>query len=316
VSRLRRQATDAGVITPRSAATVVPPKRYLTLARLIGAAGMVSLTVLLFWLLTDDSFRVTEARVSFEGLRYADEAAVRAHLSGLDRSPNVFRVRASEIVSELQDLPEVISAYAIVTLPADVSVHVQEREPIFIWSDGRQAWLVDREGMLFAPASFTSATAAVDGDDSASDDFEAAASESAAPEAAASGADPLFDAADSLLPTLDDWRLLDEPPNVGSHLPAADLAVTRQLLALTPELLGSRAEELWLRVDQLDGYVLHSDRGWQAIFGHYTPTLQPPEMVPHQVECLRWLLASEERQLERVRLAVSGDECGTFTRIG
>ena len=89
-----------------------------------------------------------------------------------------------------------------------------------------------------------------------------------------------------------------------------------QLLALTPELLDSRAEELWLRVDQQDGYVLHSDRGWQAIFGHYTPTLQPPELVPRQVQCLRWLLASEERQLERVRLAVTGGECGTFTRLG
>ena len=152
MSRFFRQATEAGVITPRSAVAAVPPKRYLTLARLVGAAGMISLTVLLFWLLTDDSFRVTEARVSFEGLRYADEAAVRAHLSGLDRAPNVFRVRAPEIVSQLQDLPEVSSAHATVTLPADVLVRVQEREPMFVWSDGRQAWLVDREGMLFAPA--------------------------------------------------------------------------------------------------------------------------------------------------------------------
>ena len=91
----------------------------------------------------------------------------------------------------------------------------------------------------------------------------------------------------------------------GTHLPAIDLAVMRQLLALTPELLGSRASALQLRVDEHDGYVLQSDRGWQAIFGHYTPTLQPPEVVPRQVQCLTWLLASRERQLERVRLAVS-----------
>jgi hypothetical protein len=159
---------------------------------------------------------------------------------------------------------------------------------VFTWSDGRQAWLVDREGMFFAPA----------------------------PEAAPAGAEALPDPAEPGLPTVDDWRLPDEPPTVGSNLPADDVAVMLQLLALTPEVLGSRSEELRLRVDQLDGYVLQSDRGWQAVFGHYTPTLQPPEMVPRQVQCLRWLLASEERRLERVRLAVTGGECGTFTRLG
>jgi hypothetical protein len=90
----------------------------------------------------------------------------------------------------------------------------------------------------------------------------------------------------------------------------------RQLLALTPESLGSRAGTLQLRVDEHDGYVLQSDRGWQAIFGHYTPTLQPPEVVPGQVQCLSWLLASHERQLERVRLALSENGCGTFTEVG
>ncbi len=79
---------------------------------------MVVLTAMLYWLLTDASFRVTEASVSFEGLRHADEAAVRDHLSGLEREPNVFRVRASEIVDDLHALPEVASAAATVTLPA------------------------------------------------------------------------------------------------------------------------------------------------------------------------------------------------------
>jgi hypothetical protein len=124
------------------------------------------------------------------------------------------------------------------------------------------------------------------------------------------------DAASLGLAVVEDGRLLEEPPTVGSHLPDADLEVMRQLLALTPELLGSRASSLQLRVDQRDGYVLSSDRGWQAIFGHYTPTLQPPGVVPRQVQCLRWLVASEERQLERVRLAVSDDGCGAFTRLG
>ena len=112
---------------------------------------MVALTGVLYWLLTDASFRVTASDVSFEGLRYADEAAVRDHLGGLEREPNVFRMRASEIVEDLRALPEVASAAATVTLPAHVSVRVAEREPLFTWQDGETAWLIDEQGMLFAP---------------------------------------------------------------------------------------------------------------------------------------------------------------------
>jgi cell division septal protein FtsQ len=239
---------------------------------------MLTLTLVLLWLLTDESFRVTADGVRIAGLRLADETAVREHLSGLDRAPNVFRLRMSELVGELQELPQVRAASASAMLPANISLALEEREPLFTWSDGTQTWLVDREGMLFAPGS------------------------------------PIA-IADLDLPMVEDARLTEQPPAEGSRLPAADVAVMRQLLALTPELLGSRAGSLQLRVDEHDGYVLASDRGWQAIFGHYTPTLQPPDVVPRQVQCLTWLLATDERQLERVRLAVSEDGCGTYTEL-
>ena len=83
---------------------------------------MIGLIAVLFWLLTDDAFRVTEDSVAFHGLEHADEAAVRAHLSGIDRAPNIFRVRASDIVSDVSVLPDVDAASAAVTLPATISV--------------------------------------------------------------------------------------------------------------------------------------------------------------------------------------------------
>ena len=107
-----------------------------------------------------------------------------------------------------------------------------------------------------------------------------------------------------------------EPTPEVRFLPEADLAVMRQLLALTPEMLGSSSTELRLRVDQRDGYVLESDPlGWFAIFGRYTPSVQPPQAIPGQVQCLHWLLAQEERNLVQVRLAPSDEACGTFTRL-
>ncbi len=302
------------------------------MARLVGAAGMIALTGLLYWLLTDASFRVSASSVTFEGLRYADEAALRDQLSGLERRPNVFRVRASEIASELRVLPDVASAAATVTLPARVSVRIEERQPVFTWQDGETAWLIDDEGMLFAPVPMVEAdpggasdapavpagvvsAASPEADASALPDPGPSASldpgPSTPPATAALSADP-----EAALPVVVDSRLPAAPPAIGTFLPADDVAVMRQLLALTPTSLGSRAAALQLRVDEYDGYVLSSDRGWQAVFGHYTPTLQPPSVVPRQVQCLRWLLAAEERRLERVRLAVSDDGCGTFTLFG
>jgi hypothetical protein len=281
---------------------------------------------MLFWLLTDDAFRVSEESVRFEGLAHADEAAVREHLSDLDRRPNVFRVRASSIVKELSTLTEVDAARARITLPADITVQLDERDPVFIWSNGARSWLVDEDGMLFAPADESTAQAVAEARAAAAgglEDAEAAAEEAeAAAEDEDAEADPgptEFDpalAARAALPLVEDDRLWTEEPTVGTYLPASDLAVMRLLLAVTPEVLGSQAQDLRLRVDKADGFVLKSeDRGWRALFGHYTPTIQPPDVIPAQVQCLRWLLASEERKLEQVRLALSDEACGTFTKF-
>lgn len=305
-----RPDPDAGAIVPRSAP---PPRRHHTaFARLVGAVGLITVTALLFWLLTDDAFRVTEESITFRGLAHADEAQVRARLSDIDRGPNVFRVRASEIVSELSSLIEVDAAYATVTLPAGVSVRLDERDPVFIWSNGEVAWLVDEEGMLFAPGGAVVAAdpakTAADPAETAADPAEAEPDTEAVPTAA--------EAARADLPVVEDGRLPEQTPTAGTFLSEADLVVMRQLLAITPGLLGSVSDDLYLRVDERDGYVLGSrDRGWRALFGRYTPSVQPPEAIPRQVQCLKWLLAREGRRLEQVRLALSEDACGTFTKL-
>lgn len=347
---------------PRSGPAPGSSSRQTTFARLVGAAGMIAITAVLYWLLTDTAFRVTTADVVVEGLRYSDESAVREHLAGLDRAPNALRVRTSEIVRDLGDLPAVAAADATVTLPARVSVRVEEREPIFTWSDGRTDWLVDRAGWLFAPmpiedegGTLPGAPAAMDAASAGaptdgSDDGAAAplvGSDARSPIAATippavgsgdagDGADSAPDGADSVpdgapaapgsaaqgrdarprtaLPRIDDWRERSASIVAAARLPAIDLLVVRQLLALTPDSLGSRASELTLRANDDTGYVLSSD-SWQAVFGHYTPTLRPPEDLPRQVQCLRWLLAAGEKRLDTVRLAVSTNGCGTYREL-
>jgi hypothetical protein len=71
---------------------------------------------------------------------------------------------------------------------------------------------------------------------------------------------------------------------------------------------------VYKRQTSLGGYVLESrDRAWQALFGRYTLTLQPPTIIARQVQCLQWLLATGPRRLEQVRLVAAEGRCGTYT---
>jgi hypothetical protein len=272
----------------------VEPRRRTRSARTLGAIGLVLVTATFYWLLTDQTFRITPAHVTFEGLTYADDQTVRDRLADLDRGPNAFRVRASDIVAQLSDVPELQAASAVVILPAEVRVSLDERRPIFVWRHDTQDWLVDEDGLLFAPTPFSPS----EGD------------AAAAPEAVGARA---------FLPIITDGRTPTTSPTAGarSHIPPIDLSAMRQLLAVDASMLGEESDTLQLRVDPSDGYVLESkEHAWSAYFGHYFPTLQPPEVIPRQVQCLRWLLGQGYQRLAQIRLVVSGNTCGTFIRFG
>jgi hypothetical protein len=344
VTRFVRRADRAGVIETRSAGDdEESAPSGSRVARLVGAAGLVVLTALLFWLLSDDGFRVDPADVNITGIRLADSAAVRDHISGIDRGPNVFRLRAIDIVEDLGALPEVAFARASVALPANVTVEVIEREPIFIWSNGGESWFVDGDGVLFSPrdetvvadamaaararldesVSASAAPAVVEAEEDTVEPDDPSPTTPPQPEVAVTagvtgaGPDRGADAALVALPVLLDARLVETPFVPGDRLPAIDFSVMRQLLGITPAFLGSQSNAVSLRIDERDGYVLRSeDIGWQAVFGHYRPTVQPPDVVSLQAQCLASLLASKpERRLVRVVLVPTEERCGTFETV-
>jgi hypothetical protein len=284
---------SAGTVRPRAPRAPAPTQadrrvRRARLARAVGIAGMLVSTVALWWLLSDAAFRVRPEDVDIVGTRLTAREEVLARLVGIDRAPNVLRLRAGLLLESLRAMPEVRAASLAVGLPADVRVTVEEREPIFAWSDGRASWLVDREGVLF-------------GD----------------PAAAGVATTPATGRHADALPTVTDRRLLDVPLAAGARLNPVDLAAMRQLLALEPELVGSDASELYLRIDEAAGYILTSpDQRWRAHLGHYTPTRYPPTRIPLQVQCLATLLAAEEPEVQTVWLVPSDEACGTYTETG
>ncbi len=149
------------------------------------------------------------------------------------------------------------------------------------WTSGDRSWLMDAEGVVFAPATEEEMADTGDG------------------------------ATGTRLPGIKDSRT-EAPLGIGDRLDPVSLEAVRMLGNVTPQLLHSDASALYLSLDDEDGWVLTAPRHWRAVFGHYTQTLAPPSRIPSQVQCLRSLLEDSEPEVDGVTLAVGPERCGTF----
>lgn len=251
-------------------------------SRLAAAAGLVAVSAGLYWATTDRTFAVDPTTIPITGERYTAEADIRAELDlPADKLVNIFRIPVSEIEARIEKLPAVRDATVTATLPDRVTVSVTERSPMLVWRTPAGAWLVDGTGYLFGRAD-------------AIDPAELGTGATGTP-----------------LPAVDDRRI-ESDMGLGSTVPALDLAVIRLLLTVTPEMVRSEAPELYLRMEDEQGYVLDAPGWWRAVFGPYTPVLRPPDIIPRQVQCLDGLLAGRENMVNAVTLALSDERCGTF----
>lgn len=249
----------------------------LNIWRLIGVALMLVSGAALYWLVTADDFELEPERIAISELRYTEDSLVHSTMAPwLHRGTNVFVLPAAEIERALAGLPAVAAAEVAVVLPDRLAVALVERVPVFVWRTGGRDYLVDGSGVLLREVLATEAV-------------------------------PLD------LPLVDDGRSLPEPAEAGDVLEAVDLQAVLKLGAVDPELLGSQAQWLSLAVEREDGYVLAAEpSGWRAVFGHYTPTLRPPDIIERQVQCLRSLLAAGEHDLDTIYLAPAEERCGTY----
>lgn len=262
-----------------------PVKRavvWVPWSRLAAAAGLVAVSAGLYWATTDRTFAVDPAAIPITGARYTAEAEIRERLDLPDGVlVNIFRIPVSEMEARIEQLPAVRDATVTATLPDQVAVSVTERSPMLVWRTPAGAWLVDGTGLLFSSADRVDPTQLGTG------------------------------ATGTALPAVDDRRI-DSDLTLGSTVPPLDLAVIRLLLTVTPEMLRSEAPELYLRMEDEQGYVLDAPGWWRAVFGPYTPVLRPPDIIPTQVQCLDALLNGRENLVSAVTLALSDEMCGTF----
>jgi hypothetical protein len=186
---------------------------------------------------------------------------------GLDQaSPNLFLMKSDTYQRRLRELPAVAGAEVVLSLPDVVRVRIVERAPVVVWNIGGHRFLVDRGGLLFAPA--------------------------------ASGGPG------DALPVVTDRRTASAPFDVGAQVDPVDLDAATRLAGVTPGDIGSVASELRVSIEDGDGYVIRPvGVPWIALFGVYTPSLRSPEMIPGQVRLLRSFLAGRELDVKRVTLA-------------
>ncbi len=133
-------------------------------ARLAGIGGMILVGGAMAWLTSDPAFGVDPGKIVLSGLRFTDAAAVRRSLLLESAArPATVAISTRSMEAAVEQLPTVASARVRATLPDRLTVTVIERQPILAWRVGDQAWLMDEDGVLFAPAAQATADELGDG---------------------------------------------------------------------------------------------------------------------------------------------------------
>lgn len=255
----------------------------------------------LYGLTTSPVFALDPGSIEIEGLRYTDPVVARAALELQQGThPNLFHVPTARLEAALMTVPTVRAASVRTRLPDELLVSVQERVPILRWRQTGGEWLVDVDGAVLAQAPA--------GEELPLVDDRRGTAVSAAPAAPAGPRASVVPVPASAPATL---RVTATELAPGALISSLDLEVARVLGAVTPAHLAEAGSTLALSVTDADGWVMESDSGWRAVFGHYAPESRPPGSIQGQLTCLRALLLSEKAVAD-VTLSLSDDGCGTF----
>lgn len=247
----------------------------LTPVRAGAALALLAAIGGLYGAIASDLFSARTTTVT--GNTWTSEEAILAALA-VPTGQNVFTVKTSELAGRVEQLPAVAAATVTVALPDELRVEVAERVALLAWVVDDHTYLVDADGTLFAELG------------------------EAPPEAA------------DALPHILDRRDVGRALAVGSVLDEVTLDAALRLGSLTPDQVGSKASRLSMRLDDLNGFVLHAEpQKWNAVFGFYTPTLRTTDLIPGQVRLLRsFLLAPDHDETNVIRIILADERSGTW----
>ena len=248
-------------------------RRIVTPARAGGLLGMLSAGFLFTLVTGPTAFGLS--RTDLPELAWTESSAIETALA-LPDGGNVFALDTAPLETALEQLPGVASADVTVALPdAAVVVAIEERTAILAWEVGDHRYIADASGTIFAEV-----------DEGA-----------VLPDGVA---------------VVHDQRLASAGGfAIGGHIAPVDLDVATRLGSLGPADVGSTASALRVAITDIDGYVISTSRGWDAVFGFYSPATRPTDMIPGQVRLLTSLLAGREPEVRRIILA--SETSGTYS---
>ena len=118
------------------------------LRRVVALASVVGLVALLVWLFVDGMFYVSNADIT--GLRYSSASEVYRQ-SGID-GYSIFWINGRDVAGRWKRCPTLkrLRAYS---LPNEVRIAVEERDPVAVWKVGGRDFWVDIEGITMPVAS-------------------------------------------------------------------------------------------------------------------------------------------------------------------
>ena len=128
---------------------LAPAFQRLRLSRVLAALMLVLLVYGVYSAFTAAVFFVYESNVAIKG-NIVVPAAEIFQASGLE-GMSIFWVNSDTVAERLATMPNIKSAVVKVSLPASVSITVEERLPALTWHTGNSTWWLDAEGTIIEP---------------------------------------------------------------------------------------------------------------------------------------------------------------------
>ena len=173
--------------------------------------------------------------VAHAGQRYTSSFELGAIVDRY-RGASLLTIDSRALREQLTSLPAVADATVAVTLPGELRVDISEKAPTFVWLTTAVQLIGAADGTVLAELPLD---AELDGD------LER-------------------------LPTVNDERVTSRGWTVGDVLNEAEVRMALRLVALDPDLIGSRARQLSVSLDDQFGFLIASSQPeWRAAMGFY-----------------------------------------------
>ncbi len=114
-------------------------------SRLLTIILLVSLSLAFVRVLTSKDFYIEQAKVFGNKLLSSAQARSMAQVDG----NLIFNIDPEQVVQQLKQYPEILSAEVDIHWPNQVEISLVEREPLVEWHDGGRTWWMSADGVAF-----------------------------------------------------------------------------------------------------------------------------------------------------------------------